>query len=117
MSVAFEWLNRANYNIAASAEAIVTGEASTVKVVNQILLHNPQSSTKWVKLYLVPASGGAVGTAADTNQFLEVTLAVNETYPINDISIILHTENDSLQAVCETANNVNMLCFGEVQTS
>ncbi len=116
MAVAFQFLNRTNITVSDSAEVIVTNAASSVTTINGIYAYNSHSGAVTLTIYIVPSSAGNVGTAATGNTFFVQSLAAGETYPINDLPIILNTVNDTLQMVGSVANKVNVFCFGEVQT-
>ena len=113
MSITFDWLNDANLTISDSAETIYANPASTKTHIASIVLHNTDSSAQTITLYCVPDNATAEGTAATTNQIFKEELAINETYPINDLQIILGDTNDTIQAVCSgTADKVNIFIFG-----
>ncbi len=113
MSISFDWLNDTNLTISDTAETIYANPVSTITHIGCIVLHNTDSSAQTITLYLVPDSSASVGTAATTNQIFKEELAVNETYPIDDLKIIMGDTNDTIQAVCSgTTDKVNIFIFG-----
>ena len=114
MAVVFDWLNT-TIRIAATAAAHVTAGANETLHITGILLHNSHSSSLTVTLYCVPDSGGSAGTASEANQFYKKTLTALQTVVINDLNFYLADEGDTLQAVCGTANKVNILVMGAIE--
>lgn len=97
-----------------SAGAIYTNAASTKTYIKSLILFNGNTTSETVKLYNVPDSAGSVGTAGVSNQFAEIELAAGETlmfdmpYPITIID-----ENDTIQAVTDTASKVTVQVLGD----
>lgn len=116
MAITWKWLNKTNLTISDTAEAIVTNPAATKTFIPSIVLHNAHSSTVEVTLYVVPNVVGTVGTAADGNEVFKYTLAVNETYTLTDLKVLLDGTNDTLQAVAGTADVVTIFVNGWWQT-
>jgi len=102
--------------ISDSVGSHLTADASTTYHVIGIYLHNTHTSSIEVTLYKVPNNGGAVGTPGAGNQIFKKTLTTLQTYPINDITMYLDSENDSIQAVAGTASKVNIFIEGAIQT-
>ena len=100
--------------IAASAAAVLTNGASTTTYIRLIVIHNANTSSETVKLYNVPDSSGEVGTAGVTNKFYEETLDANDTRLIEFAApgVILESENDTIQAVTDTASKVTIQIYG-----
>lgn len=100
--------------ISNSAASVYTNAASTTTFIKSFVLFNGNTSAETVKLYNVPDSAGSVGTAGDSNQFAEISLAAKETlmfdlpYPITIIN-----ENDTIQAVTTTASKVTIQILGD----
>lgn len=115
MAVTFDWLNT-TITLSDSAAAIYTNPASTTTFITSIMLHNSHSSAITVNLYRVPDSTGNAGTAADTNQFFEKSMAANETIVINDATMILGDTNDTIQGVAGTASKVTIFIDGVKKT-
>ena len=116
MAVTWKWLNKTNLTISGTAEAIVTNPALTKTFIPAVVIHNTHSSTVAVTLYAVPNATGSVGTAADGNEIFKATLAVDETYTLTDMKVILDATNDTLQAVAGTADVVTIFVMGAWQT-
>lgn len=88
--------------------SIYSNPASTKTFIKGITLFNSNTIIEVVRLYNVPDNAGAVGTAADTNQFLEVSLAAKETFIFEfpGDGTVLEDTNDSIQGVTSNANKV-----------
>jgi len=100
--------------IAAAVASILTCPASTKLYVKGILLHNTNSTTETVEIYLVPNSGGSLGTAAAANRIIRVALAADETQFFEmPATLVLDATNDSIQAVTTTAAKVTVVLTGE----
>lgn len=92
--------------LAGSAGAIFTATATTN--IKTIVLFNSNTTTETIKLYLVPNSGGSVGTAAASNQILSIALITGETFEFSPAyPFVLSASNDTVQAESTTANKVN----------
>ena len=103
--------------LASSAAAIVTNGAGAKTYVKKIILHNTNTTTETVRIYTVPDSGGAVGTASAANLWFLQTLAPNETAIITlagagDPGILLTDTNDTIQAFSTTASKVTVQVYG-----
>lgn len=101
--------------IAAAAAAIFTNPAAQTSYVNLIILHNGNTSAETVELYRVPDNAGAVGTAGVTNRFFKESLDADATRIIDLGSkpgMILKDENDTIQAVTDTASKVTIQISG-----
>lgn len=91
-----------------TAGAIVTNGAGETRYITNILIHNGDTVTRRVTLYKVPASGGALGTPAATNEIFRQHLA-----PGGDVCIeyaaapgdLLETANDAIFGVVDTAGS------------
>lgn len=105
--------------IAASAAAVYTNGASTTSYAVSILLHNTNTAAESIKLWMVPDSGGSVGTAADANRVWADDLAANESIEINfgKIGLILEDTNDTIQAETDTDNKVTIQINGRKDTA
>lgn len=99
--------------LAATAGAIYTVGVATTGQVKTIILFNAGTGTNTVKLYAVPNSGGSVGTAAASNQFLEQavpskgTLEFSPAYPFEYSS-----QNDTIQGEATNATEVTYMVMG-----
>lgn len=97
-----------------STASIYTNPAATKTYVRGLVLHNTNSSSEEIVLYNVPDSAGSVGTAAAGNQFFKRELAAGESVFIDlEYPIVLTDENDSLQAVADTASVVTVQVLGD----
>lgn len=94
--------------------SIYSNPGSTKTFIKGITLYNSNTSTETVKLYNVPDSGGSVGTAAETNQFLEIALASKEAFMFEfpGDGAVLEDVNDSIQGVTTTASKVTYQFHG-----
>lgn len=113
--MSFEYKNLAEIvTIADTAGAILTNPTSKTSYIRLINIHNSNTATETVKLYLVPDSGGSVGTAGDTNKIYEDDIASNETRIIDYAvpGLILTDGNDTLQGVTDTASKVTITVTG-----
>lgn len=97
-----------------TVESIYTNPASTETFVSGFTLFNSNTSAETVKLYAVPNSGGSIGTAADTNQFLDISLAAKETFifQVPGDGIVLDGTNDTIQGFTTTASKVTVILHG-----
>lgn len=104
--------------IGTTAAAVYTNPSSTTTFVRSITLHNGNTDVETVKLYLVPDSGGAVGTAGTTNKIFEREMEINETFmiEIEPPGWILSDTNDTIQAVTDTGSKVTIMIFGSKET-
>ena len=116
MAVLFDWLNDNNLLISNVTEVIYANPASTTTFIYAMLLHNTHSSAVEVTLYKVPDNAAAVGIAGAGNQIFKKSLAENETYVINDATLILGDTNDSIQAVADIDAKVTINLEGCKQT-
>jgi hypothetical protein len=100
--------------VASSAGSIYTNAAATKTFIAGFTLFNGNTTAETVKLYYVPDSGGSLGTASVSNQFLEISMASLETFVFEAPSdgIVLTDTNDSIQAVTTTASKVTVMIHG-----
>lgn len=97
-----------------TAASAYTNPANTKTYVRSIILHNTNASVESVTLYNVPANSGAVGTAGATNQFLVISLGVNETFEFSpSYPIVFDATGDSLQGKTSTAAKVTLQILGD----
>lgn len=100
--------------VPSTAGAIYTNASSTTTFIKSFVLFNGNTSAENVKLYNVPDNAGAVGTAGDSNQFMEVSLAAKETLMFDmPYPITLINENDTIQAITTTASKVTVQILGD----
>ena len=100
--------------IAGSAAAVVTNGAGAKTYIRCIVLHNTHTSGLATTLYNVPDSAGSVGTASAANQFYKETIAPDGIVILEfpTPGIVLSDTNDTLQAVCGTADKVTIQVHG-----
>jgi hypothetical protein len=100
--------------IASTVGSIYANPASTKTFISGFTLFNSNNTSETVKLYNVPDSTGSLGTAAVTNQFLEITLVTLETfiYEVPPDGIVLSDTNDAIFAVANTASKVTVMIHG-----
>jgi hypothetical protein len=98
----------------ATVGSIYANPASTKTFISGFTLFNSHSAAETVKLHNVPDSGGSLGTAAASNQFLDVVIAAQETliYEAPSDGIVLEDTNDSIQGVTTGANRVTVIIHG-----
>lgn len=100
--------------LASTAGSIYANPASTTTFLRGLLLHNTNTTTEVVKLYVVPDSSLALGTAAASHLVLNISLAANDTLLVEfPYPMVLTDENDSVQAVASSASKVTVLLFGD----
>lgn len=103
--------------IGTTAASIYSNPSSTKSFVKGLILFNGNTTTETVKIYVVPDSGGSVGTAGASNQVAEISLATKETlfFPldIDSYPLTLTDTNDSIQASTTTASKVTVIPIGD----
>lgn len=108
-----------------SAAAILTCGANQKLQITGIWLFNGNSSAETVKLYFVKNNAGSVGTAAAGNQIWQGDGAGHDlaAYASKWIEagqvpeMILEEQNDTIQAVTDTASKVVRFIVGWVETT
>jgi len=101
-------------SIASSAGSIYANPASTKTFLRGLMLHNTNTTTEVVKLYVVPDSTGSVGTAASSHLVLNISLPANDTLLVEfPYPLVLTDTNDSVQAMTTTASKVTVMLFGD----
>lgn len=100
--------------IPSTVGSLYSNASSTKTFVKGLTLFNSNTTAETVKLYRVPDSSGSLGTAAVTNQFLEVVLASLETFVFEfpGDGAVLEDTNDSIQGVTTTASKVTVQIHG-----
>lgn len=100
--------------LGSSAASVYDNGASTTALVTGITLFNSNTTAELVKLYFVPASAGALGTAAAANQFFEQSIAAKDTVIIEfPLGWYLTAQHDSVQGVSTNASKVTILVHGD----
>jgi hypothetical protein len=98
-----------------NAGVVYTNPGSTSSYIKSIVVFNSSSSTANIKLYNVPDDAGSIGTATLGNQFLDVDLVGRETFMFDlPYPITLIDANDTLQAVCSSANTAVIQILGDI---
>ena len=100
--------------VGSSAGSLFSNPASTKTFVRGVVLHNTNTTAETVKVYVVPDSGGALGTAGAGNRVLNILLPANDTLFVEfPYSVVLSDTNDSIQAETTTASKVTALVIGD----
>jgi hypothetical protein len=102
--------------IASTAGSIYANPASKKTYIKGFLLHNTNTTAETVKLYVVPDSASALGTATGAHLILNISLTANDTLLVEmPYTLTLTDQNDSVQAVTTTASKVTVLVFGDTE--
>lgn len=105
------------YIAATTAASIYANPASTKTMVAGLTLFNGNTSSETVKVYVVPDSAGAAGTAGAGNQVLEITLSSKNTVAFEfPFPVMLTDTNDTIQASTTTASKVTVIVHGDTVT-
>lgn len=100
--------------VASSAGSIYANPSSTKTLVTGLVLFNGNTTAELVKVYVVPDSSTALGTAGAGNQILEVSLIAKETLVFElPFGVMLTDQNDSIQATTTTASKVTVIVCGD----
>lgn len=95
----------------------ILANSSTSTQISSILLHNTNTTTETIMLFLVPNNAGALGAAALTNRIAYVNLAANETLEITfKFPPTLAGANDALFGQTTTAGKVTATISGVKNT-
>lgn len=96
-----------------TAGAIYTVGAATTAQIKTIVFFNGGEQTNTVAVYLVPNNATAVGTAAISNQVLNIALASGDTFEFSPAYPVTYSaQNDSIQASATNANEVSYFVMG-----
>ena len=97
-----------------TAAALYDNAAATTALIVGITLFNSDTASRTAKIYLVPASAGALGTAGVGNQVLEVSLAAKETLFVDlPFGSYLTGTHDSVQGSADVASKVTVFVHGD----
>lgn len=101
--------------VATDAVTLVANPSGKTTYIRSIILHNINTTTETVTLYIVPDSGASEGADSDTtNRFYKEDLLAGATriieFPIP--GIVLTDENDTLQGACTTHEKVLAWVYG-----
>jgi|GEM_PF-2294423 len=100
--------------ISAAAGNLYANPGGTKSYIKGFIIHNLNSTVETVKIYNVPDSSGSLGTAGDTNIFINISVAANETVLIDFPYVIVLTDtNDSIQGSTTTASKVTFQILGD----
>ena len=102
-------------NIPSAVGAIFTNGSSVTTYARLITIHNAYSVSENVSIYLVPNSGGSVGTAVDTGNRIEyLTVVGNDTVNLEFAApgLRMAAQNDSIQAKTTTDSHVMIYISG-----
>jgi hypothetical protein len=102
--------------IPSTVGSLLANSTSQKTYITGIVLFNGNTSNLTVKLYNVPNSGGALGTAGASNQFFEQSLVPQETLFLEfpKTGICLSGTNDSIQGSTTTASKVTVQFIGAI---
>lgn len=94
--------------------AVLTNPASTKTFVAGLSLFNTGTSTETVDLYVVPDSGGSVGTAANANFHGRFTVGAKASFDREFVfPLPLIDTNDTIQMVTTTGSTVTVFFYGD----
>lgn len=101
--------------VATDAVTIVANPVSTTTYIRCIIIHNVNTTTEAVTLYLVPDSAGSEGADSETtNRFYKEDLPAGSTrileFPVP--GLVLTDQNDTLQGACTTHEKVLVWVYG-----
>lgn len=93
---------------------LYTNPSATKTFIAGFTLFNTNNVNENIKIYIVPASGGNIGTAGLANQITEISLTPLETFIFEfpGDGAALSNFNDTVQGVTTNANKVNLLFHG-----
>jgi len=101
---------------AATTSTLLTVGSSKTCYIRSVVVHNIDSTvTSTVKIHIVPASGGSVGSANSINQLAQLSIQPVDTYFFElAYPITLATNNDTIQVHNgSSANAINVLILGD----
>jgi hypothetical protein len=99
--------------LSSTIASIFTATQSTY--VKTILFHNTNTETETVIVSLVNNNGGSLGTSAESDNILSISLTTGNTFEFSpSYPLLLNSNNDSIQAISTTASKVNYIVSGEL---
>ena len=112
--MAFDYSRLAEITTIANSAGNIYHHASGTAYIRLIIIHNGNTTSEVVKLYMVPNNGGADGTAGATNIFFNQNVIPNETLfiEIKEPGLMFLDAHDTLQAVTTTASKVTIQVYG-----
>lgn len=100
--------------VPSTAGSLYANPSSTKTLITGFTLFNGNTTSETVKLYNVPDSAAALGTAGAGNQFLEITLVAKDTLFVEaPFGMMLVDQNDSIQGSTTTASKVTVQIHGD----
>lgn len=100
--------------VPAAAGSLYANPSSSKTLVVGLTLFNGNTTVETVKVYVVPDSAAALGTADASNQVLELEIEAKDTvFAAFPFGVMLVDENDSVQAATNTASKVVALVHGD----
>lgn len=116
--MAFDYQRLTEITTLPSAAGVVYTKSSGTKAyVRLIVLHNSNTISEAVKLYVVPDSAGSVGTPGVTNEIYSESLAAGDTRIIEFATpgLLLLDNNETIQGVTTTASKVTITITGGLE--
>lgn len=97
-----------------SAGTLYANPSSKKTYIRLIVLHNTNTTSETVRLYLVPDSSGSEGSAGDANKFYQGTISPNDTVIMEfpTVGLMLIDTNDTIQGYSTTASKVTCQIYG-----
>lgn len=100
--------------IGSSYSALLTNAAGVKTYVKGFMLHNVNTTSELVTVHVVPDAAGAVGTAADGNEIMELAIVANDTVFVEfPGALTLTGTNDTIQGKTTTNGKVTIIFFGD----
>lgn len=95
-----------------SVGTLYTVPSATKALIKDIMACNTSTEIKYLSLYSVPASSGAVGTAGSSNAiFYNTPISANDVVSVS-VSLILDSSNDTIQANTSTSIAITLFISG-----
>lgn len=113
--MAFDYLRIAEITqLGNSAGTLYANPSSKKTYLRLIVLHNTNTTSETVRLYIVPDSSGSEGTAGDANKFYQGIIAPNDTVVLEfpAVGLMLVDVNDTIQGYSTTASKVSVQIYG-----
>lgn len=94
--------------------AVLTNPASTKTFVAGFSLFNVGTATQTIDVYIVPDSGGSVGTAGNANFHGRFTVAAKASFDrVFPFPLPMIDTNDTIQMVTTNASTVTVFFYGD----
>jgi hypothetical protein len=102
--------------VSGSPASVYANPSGKKTFLRGIVLHNTDTASQLVKLYLVPDATGALGAAALSNRFASPSIPSGDTLMIElPYPFVMADANDSLQAEAAAASKVTILPLGDTE--